>query len=105
MKRPAESAGVAGAIAALIARITGVSDPDTITYIAVGVGIVPALVTFVVVHGGLRGVLGLVWHGQKGYAAVEVLVVLALVIVVAVLAAKLSLWFLLLLILAVLLLA
>lgn len=65
MTRPAESAGAAGAIAALIARVAGVHDVDTITYIAVGIGLVPAFVTLVVANGGLRGIARLAWGGRS----------------------------------------
>lgn len=44
-QRPAESGGVAVAVAALIARAFGVKDPDTLTYLIIVVGAVPALIT------------------------------------------------------------
>lgn len=44
-ERPAESGGVAVAVAALIARAFGVKDPDTLTYLIIVVGAVPALIT------------------------------------------------------------
>ena len=43
--RPAETGGVATAVAALIARAFGVKDPDTLTYLIIVVGAVPALIT------------------------------------------------------------
>ena len=43
--RPAETGGVATAAAALIARAFGVKDPDTLTYLIIVVGAVPALIT------------------------------------------------------------
>ena len=90
MKRPAESAGVAGGIAALVARIAGVTDPDTITYIAIAIGVIPAAVTFVVTHGGLAGVWRLVIRGksQKGYASTE----LILAVLIVALAVWLGVW-------------
>lgn len=48
MKRPAETAGVATAIAAIIARIAGVDDPDVLTYLIIVVGAVPGAVTWIV---------------------------------------------------------
>ncbi len=45
-RRPAESAGVAGSIALLVARIFGVKDPDTILAGAVVIGWLPAAVTW-----------------------------------------------------------
>ena len=47
-RRPAESGGVATAVAALIARAAGVRDPDTLTYLIIVVGAVPAAITFVI---------------------------------------------------------
>jgi hypothetical protein len=48
-RRPAEASGVAGAVALLIARLLGVGDADTIVALAVVVGCIPALVTWLVV--------------------------------------------------------
>lgn len=53
--RPAESAGVAAAIAALVGRVAGIDDPDTLAYMAVAVGVIPAAVTLLVANGGLIG--------------------------------------------------
>lgn len=64
MKRPAETAGFAGAIAAVVARLAGVDDVDTITYLAVVIGVVPAAVTLLVSNGGLSGVVRLLWRGR-----------------------------------------
>lgn len=46
--RPAESGGAATAIGALIARAFGVKDPDTLTYLIIAVGFVPAAITWTV---------------------------------------------------------
>lgn len=46
--RPAESAGIAGAAGLLLARVLGVSDPDTIVAIGAVIGFVPAAVTWLV---------------------------------------------------------
>lgn len=45
-RRPAETGGVAAAIAGLICKVAGVDDPDTLTYIIVVVGFVPAGITY-----------------------------------------------------------
>lgn len=47
-RRPAETGGVATAAAALIARAFGVKDPDTLTYLIIVVGAVPAAITFLI---------------------------------------------------------
>lgn len=62
--RPAETAGAGAAIAALIARIAGVHDADTLTYMAVAIGLIPAAVTALVANGGLSGVARLFWRGR-----------------------------------------
>lgn len=46
--RPAETGGIASALAVLIAHIAGVNDPGTIAALAVAVGFVPAAVTWAV---------------------------------------------------------
>jgi hypothetical protein len=46
--RPAETSGVASALALLIARVLGVDDVDTVTAIAIVIGFVPAGVTWAV---------------------------------------------------------
>jgi hypothetical protein len=48
-RRPAEASGVAGAVALLVAHLFGVDDADTIVALAVVVGCIPALVTWLVV--------------------------------------------------------
>jgi hypothetical protein len=48
MKRPAETAGLAGAAALLIARVAGVHDPGTITAIGVIIGAIPGGITWLV---------------------------------------------------------
>lgn len=47
--RPAESGGIAGAVALLIAHLLGVNDPATIVALAVVVGFIPAAITWIVV--------------------------------------------------------
>lgn len=63
--RPAETAGAAGAIAGLVARVSGVRDPDTLAYITAGVGLLPAVVTTLVNSGGIRGLARLLWQGRQ----------------------------------------
>lgn len=63
MKRPAELAGAAGTIAVLVGRIAGITDVDTLTYIAAGIGLIPGAVTTLVAAGGIRGLARKVWSG------------------------------------------
>jgi hypothetical protein len=46
--RPAESAGLAGAVALLTARLAGVDDPDVIVALGVVFAALPAAVTWTV---------------------------------------------------------
>ena len=46
--RPAESSGVAAAIALLICNLLGVKDPNTLTALAIIIGFIPAAVTWIV---------------------------------------------------------
>lgn len=46
--RPAETGGVAAALALLVARIAGIDDINTVTAIAIVIGFIPAAVTWVV---------------------------------------------------------
>lgn len=48
-RRPAETGGVAGAIALLVAHLLGVDDATVIVALAVVVGFVPAAITWLVV--------------------------------------------------------
>lgn len=48
MKRPAESTAAASAAALLIARAVGVDDVETVTAIAVLIGVIPSVVTWLV---------------------------------------------------------
>lgn len=47
-KRPAESGGVASALAALIGYILGIHDPGILIAIAMVIGFVPAAITWLV---------------------------------------------------------
>lgn len=60
--RPAETAGAAAGTVGLAAGIA------THDWLAVGVaciGYVPAIVTWLVNHGGIRGALGALWRGRS----------------------------------------
>lgn len=46
--RPAEIGGISGAVGLLIARLAGISDPDTIVAIGAVVGFIPAAITYLV---------------------------------------------------------
>lgn len=46
--RPAETAGLAGALALLITRLAGVTDPDVLVAVGIVIASVPAAVTWVV---------------------------------------------------------
>ena len=48
-QRPAESGGVAGALALLVAHLFGVNDATVIVSLAVVVGFVPAAITWLIV--------------------------------------------------------
>jgi hypothetical protein len=63
-KRPAESAGAAGG--GLVAVLIAVGIPQGIAAGAVlAAGAVPAIVTWLVSHGGVRGALRALWDGRK----------------------------------------
>lgn len=47
-QRPAEFGGASAAVAVLIAHLLGLNDPSTIAALAVVVGFVPALITWLV---------------------------------------------------------
>ena len=46
--RPAETGGVAAAVALLVSRVLGVDDVDTLTALAVVIGFIPSAITWVV---------------------------------------------------------
>jgi hypothetical protein len=56
-RRPAETGGVAGAVALLIARAAGLSDPNLIVALATVIGFAPA---------GLTWLVGLLRSGEPG---------------------------------------
>ena len=47
-RRPAETTAAAAAIALLICKALGVDDPDTLTALAVAIGFIPTVVTWIV---------------------------------------------------------
>lgn len=72
MSRPAETTGVAGAIALVIARVAGVTDATVLVAIGAVTSSAPAAVTLLVHNGGLSGVLRMLWGGKsRDVAAVE----------------------------------
>lgn len=64
MARPAETAGAAGTIAILVGKIAGIDDTAILAYIGAGIGLIPAVVTFVVTSGGVRGIFRAAWRGS-----------------------------------------
>lgn len=48
MRRPAETTAVASAAALLVARTLGVDDVETVTAIAVVIGVIPTVVSWLV---------------------------------------------------------
>jgi hypothetical protein len=47
-RRPAESGAVASAVALLICRLLDVNDVDTVTALAIVIGFVPVMITWIV---------------------------------------------------------
>jgi hypothetical protein len=68
MSRPAEAAGAgAGGLAAILIATLGLSAGAAAAVAAVA-GIVPAAVTWLVHHGGLRGAIRSLWRGSDTHA-------------------------------------
>ena len=63
-KRPAEYGGGLAAVVVAVAYAAGLS-ADTIAALGVAAGLVPAVVTYVVDHGGIKGTLALLWSGRR----------------------------------------
>lgn len=61
--RPAETAGGLGAVATAIALAVGLST-EWVGAIGITAGLVPAAVTYLVNHGGVRGVAASIWRGR-----------------------------------------
>lgn len=64
VSRPAETAGAGGALATLGAYAFGVTDPQTIAAVGTVAALLPAVVTFLVSNGGVRGVARRLWKGR-----------------------------------------
>ncbi|WP_210492278.1 hypothetical protein [Patulibacter sp. SYSU D01012] len=60
--RPAETSGVGGGVATILAYVLGAS-PEVIAALGVIAGALPAVVTWLVAHGGIRGTLRALWRG------------------------------------------
>lgn len=63
--RPAEKTAGAGAGVLVVARALGVEDPNVLAALGVCAAAAPALVTGLIAHGGMRGLLRAV-IGRKG---------------------------------------
>ena len=62
-ERPSESVGLAGGgLGAAVSELLHLSASQT-RLILILVGALPAVVTYLVTHGGIRGTLGKLWHG------------------------------------------
>lgn len=60
--RPAETAGATLGIAGVV---TAIATGDAVVAITAASNFVPAVVTFVVEHGGLRGLFLTLWRGRS----------------------------------------
>ncbi|MEH3055481.1 MAG: hypothetical protein PGN13_16005 [Patulibacter minatonensis] len=63
MKRPAENAAGGLSAAAAVSILTGAPEPVSIALVAAA-GVLPRVISFVVDHGGIRGVALLAWRGR-----------------------------------------
>ncbi|MGE4425013.1 MAG: hypothetical protein AB7G37_01010 [Solirubrobacteraceae bacterium] len=61
--RPAETAGAAGGLVPIAAALLG-ADVETVAALAGAAALVPSIVTWVVDHGGLRGLARRIWAGK-----------------------------------------
>lgn len=61
-RRPAETTGVGGGVVAVVAALLG-WPVETVAAIAALAGVAPAVVTWIVARGGVRGVARLLWRG------------------------------------------
>lgn len=61
--RPAETTGTLGAIATGIIALAGGS-VELVAVVGIAAGALPAAVTFLVTHGGIRGVARALWRGR-----------------------------------------
>jgi energy-converting hydrogenase Eha subunit A len=62
-RRPAETTGAAGGLVAVVAALVGLP-VEVVAALAAVAGALPAVVTWVVERGGVRGVARLVWRGR-----------------------------------------
>lgn len=61
--RPAETTGTFAGLATALAALLG-ADTTTVAVVGTAAGLLPAAVTLLVTHGGLRGVLRALWAGR-----------------------------------------
>lgn len=61
--RPAETTGGIFGAATLIAAALGASI-EVVAAVGAAAGLLPAVVTYLVTHGGIRGVLRSIWRGR-----------------------------------------
>lgn len=61
--RPAEATGGVGALATAIAAIAG-ADVEVVAAVGIAAGLLPAVVTYMVDHGGLLGTFRLILRGR-----------------------------------------
>lgn len=59
--RPAETLGATGGAAGII---VGIAAGNTLAAALSAIAFLPAVATFVVTHGGIRGVFSLAWRGK-----------------------------------------
>lgn len=62
-KRPAEAVGSLAAAATAAAALLG-ADATVVAVVGTSAGVLPAVVTYLVSHGGARGVMRALWRGQ-----------------------------------------
>lgn len=61
--RPAETTGGLAGLATALAALLG-ADTLTVAVVGTAAGLLPAAVTLLVAHGGIRGVLRALWRGR-----------------------------------------
>jgi len=63
VKRPAEHAAVGGGLATVLAATLG-ADTGTVATVAALSSILPHAVTYILTHGGIKGVVSSLWRGR-----------------------------------------
>jgi len=63
VKRPAEHAAAGGGLVAVLVASLGAS-ASTVAAVAAVAGAFPHLVTYVLTHGGIKGVASSLWRGR-----------------------------------------